>query len=99
MKHAVAASSPVAIASCQVHCEIGVVGHPPFVGDSRQSNCLKVAYRCARRDGLRSGNDRVGVDAIMTIEIGNGAGLAKMLDAEWPHTMAVDPPSQASVAG
>ena len=51
-----------------------------------------MAYWCARRNGLRSGNDGVGVDAIVTIEIGKGAGLAEMLDAEWPHAMAVDRP-------
>ena len=51
-----------------------------------------MAYWCARLDGLRSGNDGVGVDAIVTIKIGEGAGLAEMLDAEWPHAMAVDRP-------
>jgi len=49
-----------------------------------------VADGRARRDGLRAGNDRVGVDAVMAIELGSGAGLAEMLDAERPHAMPVD---------
>ena len=39
---------------------------------------------------MGSRNDRVGVDAVVTIEIGNGAGLAEMLDAERPHPMTAD---------
>jgi hypothetical protein len=54
------------------------------------SNRLKVAYWRPWRDDLRSGNDRVGVDAVVAIEVGNGAGLAEMLDAERPHPMAAD---------
>src|ERR1700676_5322387 len=62
----------------------------PDRGKPSLSNRLKVAYWRPRRYGLRSRNDRVGVDAVVAIEIGNGAGLAEMLDAERPHPMAAD---------
>ena len=44
----------------------------------------EIADRTARRDGLRRGNDGVGVDAIVPVEVGDRAGLAEMLDAERP---------------
>ena len=47
--------------------------------------------RPARRDRLRGGDDRVGVDAVVPVEVGERAGLAEMLDAERAHAMAVRP--------
>jgi len=39
---------------------------------------------------LRGCNDRIRVDAVMPVELGNRTGLAEMLDAEWAEAMAVD---------
>src|ERR1044071_2255605 len=46
--------------------------------------------RPAGRDRLRAGDDRVGVDAVVAIELRNRAGLAEMLDAERAGAMAKD---------
>ncbi|GCC48310.1 hypothetical protein chiPu_0032226, partial [Chiloscyllium punctatum] len=39
-------------------------------------------HRGAGRDAFRSIDDGVGVDAVVPVEVGDGAGLAEMLDAE-----------------
>ena len=50
--------------------------------------------RPARRNGLRGGNDRIGVDAVVPVEVGQRAGMAEMLtslpkdDAEFPVILA-----------
>src|SRR5580704_15989694 len=56
-----------------------------------------MADRPPWRDRLRRGNDGVGVDAVVAVEVPDRAGLAEMLDAERPHAMAVDgaEPSQS----
>ena len=41
----------------------------------------QVPDRAAGRDRLRRGDDGVGVDAVVPIKVGNGAGLAEMLNA------------------
>ena len=43
-----------------------------------------------RRDCLGGGDDGVGVDAVVAVEILDRAGLAEMLDAERPHAVAMD---------
>jgi hypothetical protein len=50
----------------------------------------EMPYRPPQRDSLRSGDDGVGVDAVVAVEVGDRAGLAEMLDAERPHAMAKD---------
>src|ERR1700688_4601668 len=55
-----------------------------------RSNDPQMAYRPPRRDGLGGGDDGVGVDAVVAVEVLDRAGLAEMLDAERPHAMAVD---------
>ena len=42
------------------------------------------------RDRLGGGDDGVGVDAVVAVEILDRAGLAEMLDAERPHAVAMD---------
>src|SRR5439155_8029014 len=46
--------------------------------------------RPPRDDRLGGRDDRVGVDTVMAIKLGNRSGLAEMFDPEWPHPMAVD---------
>src|SRR5665213_3843455 len=46
--------------------------------------------RTARRYRLRRADDRLGVDAIVVIEVGDRAGLAEMLDAQRPGAMPED---------
>src|SRR5580704_19384618 len=55
-----------------------------------RSNNPQMAYGPPRRDGLGGGDDGVGVDAVVAVEVIDRAGLAEMLDAERPHAMAVD---------
>src|SRR5580692_5620605 len=55
-----------------------------------QSNNPEITDRPPRRDRLRRGDDGVGVDAVVAVEVLDRAGLAEMLDAERPHAMAVD---------
>src|ERR1700732_3453943 len=57
---------------------------------SYRSNHPEITDRASRRDGLGGGNDGVGVDAVVAVEVLDRAGLAEMLDAERPHAMAVD---------
>src|SRR5580700_12158934 len=54
------------------------------------SNNPEMPDRTPRRYGLGGGDDGVGVDAVVAIEVLDRAGLAEMLDAERPHAMAVD---------
>ena len=54
----------------------------------RRSRRPEMPDRTPRRDGLGGGNDGVGVDAVVAVEVGDRAGLAEMLDAERPHAMA-----------
>src|SRR5580693_4570413 len=55
-----------------------------------RSNHSEITDRPPRRDRLRRGDDGVGVDAVVAVEVLDRAGLAEMLDAERPHAMAVD---------
>ena len=41
-------------------------------------------------DHLRRGNDGIGIDPIVPVEVGDGTRLAEMLDTEWPDAVAVD---------
>src|SRR5262249_54149287 len=50
----------------------------------------QVPDRPTRRQRLRRRDDRLGVDAVVTIEIGDRAGLAKMLDTERAYAVAGD---------
>src|SRR5437588_2121652 len=50
----------------------------------------QVADRLAGRDRLGGGDDRVGVDAIVPVELGDRSGLAEMLDPERAHAVAAD---------
>src|ERR1700751_4685203 len=63
----------------------------------QRSNNPEITDRPPRRDGLGGGDDGVGVDAVVAVEILDRAGLAEMLDAERPHAMAGDgaQPSQS----
>src|SRR5262245_40340401 len=49
----------------------------------------QMADRTARCDRLGRRHDRLGVDAVVAIEVGNRAGLAEMLDAERPQAVTV----------
>src|SRR6266508_1675822 len=49
----------------------------------------QVPDRPPRRDRLGGGDDGVGVDAVVTIEVGNRSRLAEMLDAKRAHAMAL----------
>ena len=51
---------------------------------------LQMPDRPAGRDRLRGGDDGVGVDAVVPVELGERAGLAEMLDAERARAMAGD---------
>src|SRR5271170_3015647 len=44
--------------------------------------------RTAGCDGLRRGDDRVRVDTVMPVKIGDRAGLAEMLDTQRPDLVA-----------
>src|SRR5580700_9461666 len=50
----------------------------------------QIADRPPRRYRLRGGDDGVGVDTIVAVELGDRTGLAEMLDAKRPDTVAVD---------
>src|SRR5262249_4791066 len=41
-------------------------------------------------DHLCRGNDGIGIDPIVPVEVGDGTRLAEMLDTEWPDAVAVD---------
>src|SRR5580692_7209150 len=62
-----------------------------------RSNNSEITNRPPRRDGFGGGDDGVGVDAVVAVEVLDRAGLAEMLDAERPHPMALDraQPSQS----
>src|SRR3974390_1063479 len=44
--------------------------------------------RSSRRDRLRGGDDRVGVDTVVAVELGERSGLAEMFNAERAGTVA-----------
>ena len=52
------------------------------------SHRLEMPDRPAGRDHLGGGDDALGVDAVMAVEVGDRAGLAEMLDAERAGAMA-----------
>src|SRR5580692_1975042 len=56
----------------------------------RRSNNPEIPDRPPRRDGFGGGDDGVGVDAVVAVEILDRAGLAEMLDTERPHAVAMD---------
>src|SRR3974377_225216 len=51
---------------------------------------LEVSDRPAGRDRLRGGYDRIGVDTIVPVKLGQRARLAEMFDAKRARTMAGD---------
>ena len=51
-----------------------------------------MADRPAGCDGLRRGDNGVGVDAVVAVEVGQRSGLAEMLDAERAYAVARDCP-------
>src|SRR5262249_6835128 len=50
----------------------------------------EIADWAPRADHLRRGNDGIGIDPIVPVEVGDGTRLAEMLDTEWPDAVAVD---------
>ena len=58
---------------------IGTAYQPP-PNSSRHE--FELADRPAGRNRPGGCNNRLGIDAVMTVQFGNGAGLAKMLDPE-----------------
>src|ERR1700731_4628904 len=65
-------------------------GRTRWLYPSYRSNNSEISYRPPRRDGLGGGDDGVGVDAVVAVEVLHRAGLAEMLDAERPHAVAMD---------
>ena len=53
----------------------------PRVKHRRLTHQLELADRPPGRDRLCGGDDAIRIDAVVPVEIGDGAGLAKMLDA------------------
>src|SRR5580704_135721 len=64
---------------------MGFALHPSY-----RSNNPEMPYRAPRRDRLRRGDDGVGVDAVVAVEVLDRAGLAEMLDAERSHAVAMN---------
>src|SRR6202035_3383272 len=56
----------------------------------QRSNNPEMPNRPPRRNCLGGGDDGVGVDAVVAVEVLDRAGLAEMLDAERPHAVAMD---------
>ena len=50
----------------------------------------EIADRPAWRDRLGGGDDGVGVDAVVPVEVRDRAGLAEMLDPKRPDLVAID---------
>ena len=50
----------------------------------------EMSYRLAGNDGGGRPDNALRIDAVVAVEIGDGAGLAEMLDAERARAMAVD---------
>src|SRR3984885_6476087 len=63
-------------------------GNAPDEGGSGRHT--EITDRPAGRDCLRGGDDGIGVDAVVPVEIRNRSGLAKMLDAQRPDLVAED---------
>src|SRR5690348_12989374 len=51
---------------------------------------LAMEHRRARGEAFRRIDDRIRVDAVVAIEVGDGAGLAELLDAERLDAVAAD---------
>src|SRR5271170_6715416 len=49
---------------------------------------FQMTDRRARRERLRGGDDSIGVDAVVPVEIRDRPGLAEMLDTERPELVA-----------
>jgi hypothetical protein len=58
--------------------------------DDKLNRHLAVPHRCASGQGFGCVNDGVGVDAVVAVEVGNRAGLPKVLDAERFDAVAAD---------
>src|SRR5689334_14848512 len=54
------------------------------------ANRAQMADGTAGGDGLGGADDGLGVDAVVAVEIGDGAGLAKVLDAKGADAMTVN---------
>src|SRR5580698_4560655 len=65
------------------------IGGKPALHAARSNNS-EMTDRAPRRYRLGGGDDGVGVDAVVAVEVLDRAGLAEMLDAERPYAMAVD---------
>src|SRR5580693_3527231 len=65
-------------------------GRTRWLYPSYRSNNPEMADRTARRNSFGGGDDGVGVDAVVAVEVLDRAGLAEMLDAERPHAMSMD---------
>jgi len=50
---------------------------------------MRISDRPAGCDALRCRDDGIGVDAVVPIEVGERAGLPKVLDAKWAHGLPV----------
>ena len=59
-------------------------------GNSALRQRFEVPDRPSRRDRLGGGDDRVRVDTVMPVQLGERAGPAEMLDAERPRAMTGD---------
>lgn len=68
-----------------ISSQTGLIG-----GAQSRSNHLQMTHWCSRCKRLRGGQDRIGVDTVMAVKIGNGAGLTEVLDAERTYAMAMD---------
>ena len=67
---------------------MGFAAAQPIYKLLQRSNNAEMADRAPRRDSLGGGDDGVGVDAVVAVEVLDRAGLAEMLDAERPHPPA-----------
>ena len=54
------------------------------------SSSSEIANRTARRDHLCGGNNRIGIYAIVPVQVVNRSGLTEMLDPERPNAMPAD---------
>src|SRR4029079_16972754 len=57
--------------------------------ESRLWQRFQMPDRAARRERRCRRDHGIGVDAVVPIEVRDRTGLPEMLDAEWPHPMAV----------
>src|SRR4029078_6815808 len=61
-----------------------------FCAERRAGQSFEMTDRAARCDGLRRRNDRVGIDAVVPVELGERSGLSEMLDAQGSCPVAGD---------